>query len=93
MSKTPFSSKVKILGSFWFYFRDRHDNDEGWQSFYASNDLSLPIAYASSKDFVSFTDKGRDLIEQAWKDLCYTIDLDADENYESMQNMIDLANQ
>jgi hypothetical protein len=52
----------------------------------------MPIAYASSKDFISFTDKGNDLIEQAWKDLCYTIGLDADKHYASMNHMINLAN-
>jgi hypothetical protein len=91
MSKTPYSKQVEILADVWFYYHNREDNDEGWQSFFDIEQLILATAYSISRELVSSNDDMVPFIENTWSKLCDNLGLDADNHYASMQHMIDLA--
>jgi hypothetical protein len=87
MSKTPYSKKLWILGTIWLLYKDEKKLDKGWRYFFQSHELGLPLAYALEKDFFVDTEKTHRFIESSWVDLCEMLDVDPDENYESMKDM------
>ena len=91
MSKTPYSSKVWILGTFWLLHKDDKDLDEGWRYFFQSHELSLPLAYALEKEFFENSEKTQQYIEDCWNNFCDNLGLSSDNFYTSMQQMIDLS--
>lgn len=86
MSKTPFSSKVDMLGDMWFFYKDT-DND-AWQEFFEWGDLGLPLAYLAKNDFASIKPEGKRLVEECWNVLCEMLNVDPDAMYLDLEHLM-----
>lgn len=86
MSKTPFSDKVTILAELWLNYREQAAQDEAWSSFFAYNDIALPMSYCLAENLVLLNeeDAGKEIIEETWKIFCEYIDIDVDGKYENI---------
>lgn len=89
MSKTPFSSKCRVLGQLWLYYQKDSQDNKGWANFFAWADISLPLSYILSEGFAVSSDTedgnyGRELIEETWIKFCEMIDIDPDEEYKNI---------
>jgi hypothetical protein len=93
MSKTPFSSKCVILGSLWLYYREEAAQNESWSSFFAYNDIALPMAYCLAEGLVSLNedDAGEEIIDETWIIFCEYIDIDPDGSYETIADAFDAS--
>jgi hypothetical protein len=93
MSKTPFSSKCAILGSLWLNYREDAAKNETWSSFFAYNDIALPMAYCLAEGLVKLNeeDGGEDIIEETWQMFCEFISIDAEGKYENIAQAFDAS--
>lgn len=78
-------SKADIIVQF---TQDQFVNEE-YDEFFNYNDLGVPIAIALSNGLVNLTEEGEALINETWKDLCELFDADPEEEYESIDDLMD----
>lgn len=78
-------SKADIIVQF---TQDQFVNEE-YDEFFNYNDLGVPIAIALSNGLVNLTEDGEALINETWKDLCELFDADPEEEYESIDDLMD----
>jgi hypothetical protein len=84
---TPFSNKVAILADLWINYRD----DEQFKDFISYNDLGLPLGYIVNTELATPTDQGMLYINETFDLLCAALELDLEKEYESLQQMFELA--
>lgn len=84
---TNFSNKVAILADLWINYRD----DEQFEDFISYNDLGLPLGYIVNTELATPTDQGTMYINETFDLLCAALELDLEKDYESLQQMFELA--
>ena len=76
-------NKAKVL----VQFTQEHINGNDYDEFFDYNDLGIPLAIAINNELVVLTEKGTDLFDETWKDLCLLFDADPDDEYESIDDL------
>ena len=71
-------------------FTQDNFNDEVYDDFFDYNDLGIPMAIAIVQDMVILTDKGEELINETWKELCEIFGADPEGQYESIDDVTSL---
>ena len=78
-------SKADIIVQF---TQDQFVNQE-YDEFFDYNDLGVPMAIALSNGLVNLTEDGEALLNETWKDLCELFNADPEEEYESIDDLMD----
>ena len=89
MDKTLFSKKVEVLNDF---YMDYSGSDQ-YADFIEIHDLGLPAAVLSFNGSATLTDIGVKHVEETWIDLCELFEIDHHGEYESLESMIEFANE
>jgi hypothetical protein len=79
-------SKAEILVE----FTQDNFNDEVYEDFFDYNDLGIPIAIALTQEMVVLTNKGEELIEETWKELCELFGADPNGHFENIDDVTSL---
>lgn len=82
---TPYSNKLEILADLWMNYRD----DSEFEDFLDYNDLGLPLSFLLANSIVKETKESTELIEETFMLLLAALDIEKDEGY---QNLDDLLN-
>lgn len=93
MSKTNFSDKCKIIGDLWLFYREDAKQNEAWSDFFDYNDISLPLSYMLANDYAILNEESdaTSYIEETWDMLCEYIEVDAEGEYHSIQELFDAS--
>ena len=93
MDNMLFSKRVQILAALWFFYRDREDNPQGWQDFFAWADVGLPLAYCVSEGLATITDDGMETITETWEAACKLLAIDPypAEMYNTLEDMLNAS--
>jgi len=62
-------------------------NDDVFEEFFDYNDLGIPIAIALVQEMIILTDKGEELINETWNELCTMFGVDPEKEYESIDDL------
>jgi hypothetical protein len=84
---TEFKVKCNILSEFYEGFR----TDSEYADFFEYNDLGLPLAFVIESKIVESTPKAVTLINETFELLCEELELDSDEEFESLDEMLALS--
>jgi hypothetical protein len=84
---TSFEVKCEILSDLWINWKD----DENLEDFVEYNDLGLPLAYLIHTELVTVNDEGIPYIEETFNLLCTSLGLDSDEEYITLNEMLENA--
>lgn len=84
-----FSSKVEVLGDFWCNYREEIKGNAAWEEFFKFNDVALPLSYMLSQGLASIVEESEapTFIEDTWITFCEYLDLDPDDDYDSLDEM------
>ena len=91
MSKTPFSTKTRILAILWMYYKEPTDDNKEWQAFFSSQDLGLPLAYSKFFEYIEINKSGEKFIEQTWDSLCNGLGIDKDAEYSDLDDIFNAS--
>lgn len=83
-----FPVSCAILAELWNDYRE----EEEWAQFASENDVGLFLAYMVSEGLVrgdGLTSAGRAHISDTWEVLCYTLDADAEADYENVDDLFE----
>jgi hypothetical protein len=83
---TPYNIKYAILSQLWTDYQD----DKRMSDFFEYNDLGLPLAFMLDQKIVESTPIAQVYIEETFELFCEALELDSDEQYESLNEMFDL---
>jgi hypothetical protein len=83
---TPYKIKHKILADLWTNYKDDHE----YADFFAFNDLGLPLAFIIEQKIVKSTPEAQVYIEQTFELLVDSLGLDPDDEFESIDEMLEL---
>ena len=83
---TTFENKCAILSDLWLNYKD----NEELQDFVEYNDLGLPLAYLIHTELVSVNESGISYVDETFNLLCQGLGVDLDEEYESLNELMDL---
>ena len=86
---TNFETKCAILSDLWLNYKD---NDE-LEDFVEYNDLGLPLAYLIHTNLVTVTDEGMPYVDETFNLLCTALGLDSDEEYTSLNELMELQDE
>jgi hypothetical protein len=64
-------------------------NDDDYQEFFDYNDLGIPLSIAIDQEMVILTNKGEELINETWLELCELFNADPNSDYESIDDLAD----
>jgi hypothetical protein len=94
MSKTTFSDKCRILGDFWFDYREDANKDENWKQFFEYADMGLPLAFFSDRGYASIVmSESEEIIEETWLMFCSMCNVDPDGAYITVADVFDASPQ
>jgi hypothetical protein len=75
-----------------FEFINGYRSDEAFEDFFSYNDLGVPMSVMIVNELVILTDKGLQVIDETWKELCDTLNFaDSEYDYESLDELIEMA--
>jgi hypothetical protein len=83
---TPYDIKYAILSDLWTNYKD----DKEMADFFAYNDLGLPLAFMIEQKIVESTPVAQVYIEETFELLCESLGLDTDDEFESIEEMLEL---
>ena len=83
---TPYDIKYAILSDLWTNYKD----DKEMADFFAYNDLGLPLAFMIEQKIVESTPIAQVYIEETFELLCESLGLDSDDEFESIEEMLEL---
>ena len=83
---TPYNTKYAILSELWTGYKD----DKEMADFFAYNDLGLPLAFMIEQKIVESTPVAQVYIEETFELLVESLGLDPEEEYESIEEMLEL---
>lgn len=69
--------------------RYRGEND--WKEFFEINDLGLALAYTAHFRLGEINDQGRYWLDKTWVDLCRMVMVDSDEEYDFLEDMLEIG--
>ena len=83
------ANKCKIIEEFFrdFYLTEDY-NEEAVSDLVYHNDLGIPLAQAVCYELAELTETGKDIIEETWIEFCNFLDIEADGEYESMEDCL-----
>jgi len=84
MPETEYTTKTEILADLWMNYRE----DEEFLDFIAYNDLGLPLAYAVTNRIVKSTPVADELIIETWNLLLSALEIESDEGYDSLDDLL-----
>lgn len=84
-----FTKKCEILSELWLDYRQ----DEQFQDFIEYNDIGLPLSYFVEAEIVQATEIAQEYISETFRLLAVALGLDSDKNWESLNQMLDEANE
>ena len=79
--------EIKDKAEILVQFTQDNINGNDYEDFFDYNDLGVPLAIAINNDLVIVTEKGNDLFNETWKDLCELFGADPDGYYESIDDL------
>jgi hypothetical protein len=59
------------------------------EEFINYNDLGIPLAQGVSYGLTNLTSEGQVVVEETWEALCFLLEVDSTEDYESLQDLLD----
>jgi hypothetical protein len=75
-----------------FDFINKYRSDEAFDEFFSYNDLGVPMAVMIVNELVTLTEKGLQVINETWEDLCENLNYaDPEYDYESLDELIEKA--
>lgn len=77
-------TKAEIL----VQFTQDEFNLGNYDDFFDYNDLGIPMAIAVTQDMVILTDAGEQLLDETWIELCNLLDVNPNEEYESIDDLM-----
>jgi hypothetical protein len=83
---TPYNIKYAILSDLWTQYK----TDKDMADFFEYNDLGLPLSFAIEQKIVDSTPIAQVYIEETFELLCESLGLDSDDEYESIEEMLEL---
>ena len=83
---TPYDIKYAILSDLWTGYKEEDD----FADFVAYNDLGLPLAFMIEQKIVESTPIAQVYIEETFELLCESLGLDSDDEFESIEEMLEL---
>jgi len=83
---TPFETRCRILGDFWFEHREEPD----FEDFFAYNDIGLPLAYNTAEELAVPTEKGIGYINETFNLLLEEFEID-DDGFDSLEDLFEAA--
>lgn len=83
---TPYDIKYAILSDLWTNYKD----DKEMVDFFAYNDLGLPLAFMIEQKIVESTPVAQVYVEETFELLCDSLGLDSDDEFESIEEMLEL---
>ena len=83
---TPYDIKYAILSDLWTGYKEEDD----FADFVAYNDLGLPLAFMIEQKIVESTPVAQVYIEETFELLVESLGLDPEEEYESIEEMLEL---
>ena len=83
---TPYDIKYAILSDLWTGYKEEDD----FADFVAYNDLGLPLAFMIEQKIVESTPVAQVYIEETFELLCESLELDSDDEYESIEEMFEI---
>lgn len=83
---TPYDIKYAILSDLWTQYK----TDKEFADFFEYNDLGLPLAFMIEQKIVESTPVAQVYIEETFELLCESLGLDSDDEYESIEEMLEL---
>ena len=83
---TPYDIKYAILSDLWTGYKEEDD----FADFVAYNDLGLPLAFMIEQKIVEITPIAQVYIEETFELLCESLGLDSDDEFESIEEMLEL---
>ena len=87
MTNTPFSKQVEILNDLYMDYGDEYSD------FIEDNDIGVPLAVFITQGCATATPKGIEMITESFDSLCENLDIDNYGNYESLDYMLEFANE
>ena len=87
MAQTPFSKRVEIISAFY----SKYANSEEWQEYFEALDLGVPLAVAIDMGGATATEEGIKWIDEAWDELCETLEIDRHGEYNSFDEVMKYA--
>lgn len=78
-------SKARIICE---YF-EAGSQDEHYMGFVTKNDMGIPLSIALVFNLVKLNEGGQKEIEETWFDLCTTFGVDPEDDYESIEDIIE----
>lgn len=82
--------KCSIIEQFSKEFTIGEIDREFFEDFVLYNDLGVPLASLIVYGLADATSEGQGIIDETWQQLCETLDLDPDDEYDDFDEMIDL---
>jgi hypothetical protein len=83
---TNFETKCAILSDLWLNYKDEAE----LRDFVEYNDLGLPLAYLIHTNLVTVTEEGMPYVDETFNLLCTALGLDSDEEYTSLNELMEL---
>ena len=75
-----------------FEFINGYRNDESFEDFFSYNDLGVPMAVMIVNELVILTDKGLQVIDETWEELCTILNFaDPEYDYQDLDELIEKA--
>lgn len=83
-------AKCSIIEEFMrnFSFMPETYNHEDFINFKIYNDLGIPLAQAYEYGLIKLEPEGEELINETWINFCNMLEVDSDEDYESLLDII-----
>ena len=78
------SKKAEIL----VQFTQDYFNSGEYDEFFDYNDLGIPMSIALDQEMIILTDKGEELLQETWKELCLLFEADPNSEYETIDDLI-----
>ena len=77
------SRKAEIL----VQFTQDYFNSGEYDEFFDYNDLGVPMSIALDQEMIILTDKGEELLQETWNELCLLFNANPDAEYESIDDL------
>jgi hypothetical protein len=77
------SKKAEIL----VQFTQDYFNSGEYDEFFDYNDLGVPMSIALDQEMIILTDKGEELLQETWNELCLLFNANPDDDYESIDDL------
>ncbi len=77
------SKKAEIL----VQFTQDYFNSGEYDEFFDYNDLGIPMSIALDQEMIILTDKGEELLQETWKELCLLFNANPDDEYETIDDL------